>query len=718
MEEEFKNRVTLCIKHRSMAKPSNDVGIIQTKRYSSVTDVDAGYLATFLVNGHSVHAAVCNMKTDNKSEATAKTFRKESFLYQNVFMLDLDHGNFSREEVLKRSLVKPSIIYQSYSSCEGGRRWRVVYFADVTITEATNSERVNKLLTTPFMENLEDYHAENVDLNAVDATRIFYCGKKEELYVDDKAFFNPYDLLNDSKLKERHRLAVDKVQPFKIQKRTRNALIKKAKEKKLITEEEYNTYCNLKESKIATLERYNELNDWGSKCEELIRSKLKDENQKRKHKKNKVETKSLEVNDSTGEVLEPVEFGSLEELKATIMSNLSHFNPTGIKEMTYDEANRFLAKLPLHKLLGVRINQNFKCVFHDDKSPSATVFDGKNGMSIYKCHSESCAVSLNTHSFLMLLMSSTSNGLRANNIQELLKPMKIKLVKNEFEIYAKLQLSDSSSYLSTLPDNDPLKKRLMKNNLHELYYALVRYAHTLVTDEPLKKYGDEVVIHASLSELHKFMRNDKVRGTSNFTTFKDKLKFLGVIGLFVPVAHQDLKPEYYHVAIKNKKNESHKLKSFYQFPVFDIFSHDSILEKVRIYDESGAKLDHLTSTQILIVLGADEAKKNYVQNKKADQLTNKQKKLLEQMINEANKLMEKQKFFTHEQLIRKVDTKCKLYPNKTARFNASVNLMILLKRELNVNEVNVNRANRKKYNIPEKFPSRDVVYFLNDLGEK
>ena len=41
MEKEFKNRVTLCLRHRSEGKPKDDVKIIQTKSYSSVVDVDA-----------------------------------------------------------------------------------------------------------------------------------------------------------------------------------------------------------------------------------------------------------------------------------------------------------------------------------------------------------------------------------------------------------------------------------------------------------------------------------------------------------------------------------------------------------------------------------------------------------------------------------------------------------------------------------------------------
>ena len=434
MEKEFKNRVTLCVKHKSFSKPTeDDTKKIQTKRNSVVSDVTPSYLAAMLVNGHSIHAAVCNMKTDGKSDATLKTFRKPSFLYQNVFCLDIDHGNFSQKEILERSLITPSIIYHSFSSCSEAKRWRVVYFANKTMRDYSQVEEVNRLLLTPFLEDLEDYHAENADLKASDATRVFYSGKPEELYVNEASSFNPYDLLNDLNLKERYENVHDKLQPLKEFKKTRNRLVKKAKEKKLITEDEYKVFCDLKENKIATLERYNELNDWGSRCEELIQLKLEDEKQQRKQvKKDKVK---IDIDVSTGEILEPVNFESLEEVKNTVMFNLSKFNPDSkIKEMTYDEANRFLAGLPLDVLLSVKLGQTFKCVFHEDKSPSAGVFVGRNGMTIYKCQSSDCGLSLNTHSFLMALMSMTSNNLRINNIQELLNALKIRLVKNEFEI--------------------------------------------------------------------------------------------------------------------------------------------------------------------------------------------------------------------------------------------------------------------------------------------
>ncbi len=714
MEKEFKNRVTLCVKHKSFSKPTeDDTKKIQTKRNSVVSDVTASYLAAMLVNGHSIHAAVCNMKTDGKSDATLRTFRKPSFLYQNVFCLDIDHGNFSQKEILERSLIKPSIIYHSFSSCSEAKRWRVVYFANKTMSDYSQVEEVNRLLLTPFLENLEDYHAENADLKASDATRVFYSGKSEELYVNETPSFNPYDLLNDLNLKERYENARDKLQPLKEFKKTRDRLVKKAKDKKLITEDEYKLFCDLKENKIATLERYNELNDWASRCEELIQLKLEDEKQQRNQvKKDKINIESLDIDVSTGEILDPVSFESLEEVKNTVIFNLSKFNPDNkIKEMTYDEANRFLANLPLDVLLGVKLGQNFKCIFHVDNSPSAGVFVGRNGMTIYKCQSDNCGLSLNTHSFLMLLMSLTSNNLRINNIQELLKVLKIRLIKNEFEIYSKIQLNDSSSYISVLPDNDPLKKRLKKDNLHELYYALIRYANTLVTDEPLKKVGEEVVIHASLSELYAFMRNDKVRGTSDFKRFVKKIKLLGIIGMFVPVPHRELKSSYYSQAIKCKEKDNYKLKSFYQFPVIDVFSHDTVYEKLKAYDESGAKLNNLTAVQVSIIFGVEEAKSNYVQNKHAGKLTAKQEKLLEQMIQNAKKLCDDQGFFTHQQLMRKVDVKCKLYPTATERFNASKNLMILTKNMLKLNEISVNRNTRKTYNIPQTFKSRDKVYF-------
>ena len=81
------------------------------------------------------------------------------------------------------------------------------------------------------------------------------------------------------------------------------------------------------------------------------------------------------------------------------------------------------------------------------------------------------------------------------------------------------------------------------------------------------------------------------------------------------------------------------------------------------------------------------------------------------MIQNAKKLCDDQGFFTHQQLMRKVDVKCKLYPTATERFNASKNLMILTKNMLKLNEISVNRNTRKTYNIPQTFKSRDKVYF-------
>lgn len=707
---ENKNKITWCFGVYNTTKPSEDVKKIQTKKHSKVIEVTPRYLAGLLTNGHSVHAAVCNMKQDDLTEATAKTFKKDSFLYQNVFMLDIDHGDFTQEEILNRSIFPPNIVYQTHSSCSESKRWRVVYFANKTVNDVKTTERVNALLMTSFLENLEGYHLENADTKTFDATRICYGGKKEELYVNEESRFNPFELLNDQALRKRHNQAKDTTKFFQAIRNKRNQLAKKAFKLNLISEEEHNKYLEIKDSKITNEARYNRLTEMANHFEKLILEELK-------NSQNEKIDSSL-VDSATGEVLTDFEIETLDELKNIVFNNLKKFNQDrSIKKLTYNDANDYLSELPLNELIGVPLNATFKCLFHNDNHPSAGVFIGRNGTTIYKCLSDSCGAVFNTHSFLMTMMNQTSNKLRRDKIQELLLPMGIRLIRNDYEKEAKVQLADSASFLSFIPNDDEAKAFLIRYNLHEYYYGLVRYANTLVIDEPLKMTGDEIVIHASFSEIHAFMRNDKVPGTSDLKNLKKKTKFLGFVGLFQPVPHSELKPEFYHISIANKKQANHKLKSYYQFPVIDEFSWEQMRSKIILFKESGLKMDEVTIKHITFAFGTKSARETFVQSKITDELSSKETKLLNQMLEQAEKLLQDQHYFTFEQLLRKVDIKYKLYKTKTERYNASKPLFHKIKAKLQLDEFVVNRTTRKEFNIPEKIKSRTPA-FKRDLGVK
>ena len=708
--EENVNKVTICMKVITKKKPSEEqIKKIQTKSNSIVTEVKPNYLATLLVNGHSIHAPVCNMEQDNMSDATSKTFKKASFLHQNVFALDIDHGNFTQEELLKLSIVKPNFIYLSFSSLPESKRWRIIYFANKTINNYETAEKVNSLLMTPFLENLEDFHGENADIKATDATRVFYAGKSEQLYVDEESRFNPFEtVLNNQSLQERYDRIELEIKALKSKKRERNALAKKAHEQKLISNQEYKQYLEIKEDKIATQERYDKLNELASHYKELIKSKLNEKTEKTD------ELEPLPINSLTGEVLTDFEFNSLEEVRNVVMLNLSKVDTNGITQMSYHDANIFISKLPLNDLLNIRLGQNFKCLFHVEETPSASIFIGRDGKTIYKCHSGSCGITFNTYTFLIHLVNMDKNLLRRNSVQAILKPMGIKLIRNEFEIDSKIQLADCAAFVGEIDDKDLLKKKLMKKNLHELYFALIRYAHTLVTDEPLKQCGEEVVIHASMSELYDYMRKNNVPGTSDFRVFAQKIKFLNYLRLFETVKYDELKPKYYHIAIVNKKGKNHKLKSYYQFPVIDEFVWDDILKRFMVYENSGAKFKDFSANQLTVVTNIVVSKSTFIQSNLTDlnneELDTKQSKLLNQLIKKANQLIETQKYFTEDQLIGAVDSNGKLYSSVKERKRASKHLILSVAKKLDLKQDTVKKSTRQLYNIPNRIPDRKRIF--------
>ena len=120
---------------------------------------------------------------------------------QQLFCLDIDNEDqaakdgekrraatpLTVEEVLRRCEqwgIKPSLIYETFSSTEEWQKFRVVFVSEVLITDSTERDKAQRFLMELFPES--DKACKNKD-------RLFF-GGKESLYFDEAAFLVIKDL--------------------------------------------------------------------------------------------------------------------------------------------------------------------------------------------------------------------------------------------------------------------------------------------------------------------------------------------------------------------------------------------------------------------------------------------------------------------------------------------------------------------------------------------
>lgn len=161
-----------------MKKPQgNVVGQIVNRIITKITYIDVGNLAEVVGNnGVAFVPAIMN---------GAK--KKENFVQQQVFVLDIDYG-LTVFEFFKRAReyrVMPAFVYASYNYKSDSERYRAVFINDCEICDARVAEIMDQMLYIIFPE--ADQMCKS------DISRMYFGGRKL-LYVDPDAQINLVDV--------------------------------------------------------------------------------------------------------------------------------------------------------------------------------------------------------------------------------------------------------------------------------------------------------------------------------------------------------------------------------------------------------------------------------------------------------------------------------------------------------------------------------------------
>lgn len=755
MDKKFKNQVTISKKQFKSKATKKETAYLQYKSNSEVIEVTPGSLYELVTkeNGHPFHPAIFDMQNmepfnyDRKKNplkidrAKMATFTDYSVKYQNVFAIDIDHSDFSIQEVYEQCIVKPTLIYPTFSSKKGQRRYRAVFFATKNVKKE-DIRAINKILMLNFCKDLKIYQLECVDSSCVNPARLFFNGTGGELYSEN--FFDPSVLLRNKLLVEEAERVYKKTHKACQAKKTRTTAVTKALKDGLISEKEKERY-----SKNCEKQFDNEnLWKWNLKLMDKISDKkLKDKTEKNAGKKGLKTTDDTEklvvtYNGGTGEVIECSK--DPRDVLDLIVSNAKKFVKKD--EMEYLEFVDFITYLPLNELLSVDLNSSFHCYLHDDSTPSASIFfNEQNGQTIYKCHAN-CCEEMNTQAFIMQLQKQLNPSQHfAERLDDLADELGV-CINNKFQEMLRKMLSNNKKALRNYKKDSNFQKVMSRNNLILLYSAICDFADELAPRHSYKKANDGPVVFASLKEVQEFAISINVEGIKNLSRFDSKINFLAFLGLLKKVNHNDLLDSYKKMAEKIRDSLKEKsedefilMKNFYEFTPLTPSVLESAENRLNQYLQAGGQISKFSGKILRGLVGEKEAKEVFIQTKVS--LTASQQQYYNLAIKAAKDLLANQSYISKNTLPSHVDKKGYIYKadrialldeNKSTILdeNGKIKTKIAVsaldkKKKLNektfvhittalgLKQVSVNSSVRIQYNLNKKFKEK-TIYVLTE----
>lgn len=745
----FKNEVTLCDKHLVHSKPKDfDVRQIQMKKNSVIKEVTPQLLGELMTTGHSIHYAVCTFEvvptgTFDKNgnpeyiEGKRPSFQDKSALHANVFGIDIDHGNFSVEDILNKSIVKPAVIHETHSSKEGDRRYRVYFFANANV-EFSQLRTMNTILNLPFWDGLSDCETELVDKSCINESRVFYSGSK--LIFTENSYFNPFELLNNQALVNHSQQVLERVALANSRRLKRGNIVKKAFNNQLISKEEYNTFMSKHTQDKHNVVAWRENIVFASKLEKELEILESEKREATKRRKTKVDNKTGEVTQDTKSTVADLT-GS--DFLDVVLANLKALNKDGIEQLDFTEAEEFIHKLDLDEVIGVKVGESFLCPFHVDTTPSASLFSARKGNIMFKCFTD-CTETLDTMGFLRKLMNE--HGVSNNyyeTIRVILEAMGITL-GNKYQDQVYLQLVHIQNFLTgkrpkfddkgdiiNRESLDDLTMWMYRHNLFVFMSGMIDLALFFAPKKPVKKTDEGAVISISRRSLYAHLNGENIKGVRSAGNCANKVNILVFLGFLKKVHFSELNEETQKVLLASKKeieneiNQKRRIKnkhsmievedvsiahtSYYEFMPINGFTWKKAEQRMKFFVENGCKVSTFNAKQLAYLMSLDKAKEIYIQTSEEKLNLNKRDvRFIHETEKALNKILSERRYFTEKELITQIDKKSKFFKKKDKE-NLGKTLFPGFFEKNGFKIVTVNKKTRETYGISEKYKSSSRI---------
>lgn len=296
-------------------------------------------------------------------------------------------------------------------------------------------------------------------------------------------------------------------------------------------------------------------------------------------------------------------------------------------DMSFNEIYERLLTIDMNKLL--KSNKNLRCLFHDDHNPSADIFTGENGHSIFYCHSGNCNVSVDFIGVMKLILKKDS---RVETFNWLLE--KLDLYPTHFQ-----KLKEESKVLfDTLESMKDKLFRTIRNYLEEMR----RVYDVLLSDVNFFDDSKESVTCILSGEQLAKKMSSYYGKTYDIDKCNKLLSFMTFIGLIKKLDDEDvpLKMLEYLNRLKEEKalgNFNHKRSNVYRL---DVFNATSVIQKLNedilpLLDKFHFTYQYFSYAWVKICFNEKEAKRVFPQNFRSE--LSKEKQLI---LDEAHEVLQ------------------------------------------------------------------------------
>lgn len=380
-------------------------------------------------------------------------------------------------------------------------------------------------------------------------------------------------------------------------------------------------------------------------------------------------------------------------------------------ELRSSEVDDFLKQQDLRKLLGIKTQGGFYDVFHDEQSPSGSIFKSKenNGHQLYKCHSESYQYVGNVLDIVKRLTSLQSVQKARAFLIELYK-IKVTFSEADTALKEKLErfkgLFESPKAEMMYPN---LFKVLDKHKLIADLQLVFNYAIAYIGN-----YKGRAIVYLSSATMAEMLHKSK-------SVVNRNLNMLVLFKLLKKLDGHDIPKELSNKLKKRKKQNHYSyMSSVYEVPIYSETQFNEIESMCMKWLENGCTSKTMNYEGVLRTFGEVTAKRVFPQIK-PEKLSRLSEEVTAQIVQETMKQLSVKGWTTEKEVLAAV----KLYFKgqkafKEAQFKRCVSEMLdaydlelvatnkAVKAEMNITEVDMMNVSFPKI-IRHKSPSHAPV---------
>ena len=713
-------------------KPTADeAGKLQYLNQSRKTSVTPSSLANFIQQGYAFHPGVSKRggrKTNKKTgeEYAVITFREDVVDFQNVFAIDIDHHNFTLDQILSRCLVKPSIVYKTWSYTEENKRWRVVFFGNKAIKDTEEIKRINIVLTSPFMEGLSEDVLAYSDIVSISPARLFYAGS-EVVYVDDNARFNIDQLLANKKVVDKA-MKLWNLAEYEVKEHNQRAR-RVEQFRDYLTETEWKKYLEL--APFKTSQFYFFCKNTCEKLEKMgfdLRKTLKQQRKttgSKKLPKPKAKSGARPIN---------------KDLLDDILANLKDYLTDVPKDVDYPTAIEMINSLPIHEMIGENLDVHFQSLTRIENNASAVFFEGDGGVILY--HDFGTNETLSVMGLLAEMMATEFGTIFYSSLEMLLSSIDASL-SSQYRKDAVEQINLGRDYIIDILDGRIINEseKVFDYGLGHLYIGCCNLLRRYVPKTSLLENRQGVVVYRALEDFHKdlltgFYADVSEAKVKSYYSFVRKMNFLCFLGFFKKVQLDEMK-----LSVKVGVNQ-HKIKlmvekeidekdymvpNFYEFAPVTPQLLKEALRRYELFFERGGRMMTVSHK---ILRAIDEELAGEVYHQTSGMLNQSEAKFKDLCVKNARRRLNSQGYFVKDEVLENIlktdkwfNGTTKVTPDeikldvdkKTGAIIPKANKQLGMKRkqetfkklkvcilnELNAQEIRSSKATRKQYNVLE-----------------